>query len=70
MSDLRLVTTRSAELVQVIRTVSVRGRGIEGDSIREVTQYWAFDGELLAESDPTNPPPEPFENPSASPSTD
>lgn len=43
---------RSAEAIQVIRTVALRGEGVESDPAREVTQYWSLDGELLAESDP------------------
>lgn len=44
-------TTRSAEVISVIKTVSTRGNGV--DSVfREVIQYWSLDGKLLAESDP------------------
>lgn len=44
--------TDSARVIQVIETVSVRGKGTEEDMCRPVKQYWSFDGELLAENDP------------------
>lgn len=44
--------TDSAQVIQVIKTESLRGKGVEGDVCRTVTQYWDFDGNLLAESDP------------------
>lgn len=43
---------RSAELIQVIRTVALDGRGTDDDPCREVTQYWSPCGELLATVDP------------------
>jgi hypothetical protein len=44
-------TTRSAKVIEVIETFSVRGNGV--DSVfREVIQYWSKDGKLLAENDP------------------
>ena len=50
----------SVEVVEVVRVVSRRGKGIEEDPIRLVTSYWAFDGRKLAEDDPidriTSPP--------------
>lgn len=42
---------KSAKVIQVIETKSERGLGIERDPVREVTQYWALDGKLLAERD-------------------
>lgn len=43
----------------VVRTIAItettltrRGRGVEGDPIRIVTQYWSIDGQFLAEHDP------------------
>lgn len=47
---------RSARVVQVIETVSLRGDGSD-DPVREVRQYWSFEGELLAEKDPAIGPP-------------
>ena len=43
--------TDSAKVMQVIETKSLRGSGIEGDKCRIVTQYWDFNGKLLAEKD-------------------
>lgn len=45
--------TDSARIIEVIETKALRGSGqCEGDMCRTVTQYWSFDGELLAENDP------------------
>lgn len=41
-----------SRVIQVIETVSVRGKGTEEDTCRPVKQYWSLDGELLAENDP------------------
>ena len=41
-----------AKVVQVIETEITRGRGDMGSPMRIVTQYWSFDGDLLAERDP------------------
>ena len=46
-------TTRSARVIRVIETISIRGKGDEGNVVREVTQYWSLDGRALAEHDPT-----------------
>lgn len=45
---------KDVEVIQVIRTTLLRrGDGKSSDSpIRAVTQYWTFDGTLLAEVDP------------------
>ncbi|KAK9679495.1 hypothetical protein QE152_g40009 [Popillia japonica] len=40
-----------AKVIPVIETRSIRGRGEEDDPVREVFQYWDFDGKLLAERD-------------------
>lgn len=45
--------TRSAIVMQVIKTVSVTGEGVAGDPVREVIHYWDTDGTLLAEVDAT-----------------
>lgn len=52
-----------ARVIRVIETEAMRGDG--GDETperrcRTVKQYWSFDGELLAEYDPTHPPSHPF----------
>lgn len=44
--------TNSAQVIQVIKTESMRGEGTQEDLCRIVTQYWDFDGNLLAENDP------------------
>ena len=44
--------TDSAQVIQVIKTESLRGEGTQEDLCRIVTQYWDFDGNLLAENDP------------------
>jgi len=38
----------SAQVVEVIRTKSLIGAGTEEDPVRVITQYWSFDGKLLA----------------------
>lgn len=43
--------TRSARIIQVIETKSVRGLGTKKDPEREITQYWDFEGNFLAEMD-------------------
>lgn len=44
--------TYSARMISVIETKSLRGRGTKDDMCRIVTQYWDFEGNLLAEHDP------------------
>ncbi len=42
--------------IEVIEsTIMRRGKGVEGDPIRIITQYWSLDGRLLAEVDPCKP---------------
>lgn len=41
-----------ARVIQVIETTLERRGDGKDDPIRIVTQYWSFDGELLAEDDP------------------
>ena len=44
-----------AKLIQVIVTdMECRGKGVESDPCRRITQYWSPKGELLAEVDPCN----------------
>ncbi len=43
--------TDSAKVIQVIETKSLKGIGTKEDPARIVTQYWDFNGKLLAESD-------------------
>lgn len=43
----------SAQTVSLIRTDLLRrGKGVEDDPVRIVTQYWTWEGELVAEVDP------------------
>lgn len=42
--------TDSAELVEVIKTTALKGKGTEDDPAYIVTQYWDLDGKLLAEN--------------------
>lgn len=44
--------TRKARVIQVIETKALKGLGTDKDPAREVTQYWDFDGNRLAISDP------------------
>lgn len=44
--------TDSAQVIRVIVTKSLRGEGTQEDLCRIVTQYWDFEGNLLAENDP------------------
>jgi hypothetical protein len=44
-------TTRSARMIEVIETISIRGDGFDSP-VREVIQYWSKEGILLAEQDP------------------
>lgn len=44
--------TDSVRVLQVIETKAMRGEGTEKDLCRCVTQYWDFEGNLLAENDP------------------
>ena len=41
--------TDSARVIRVIETTSLRGEGTQDDLCRLVTQYWDFDGNLLAD---------------------
>lgn len=51
MKEFRHKTTKSAKVIRVIQTKSTRGRGTSADPVRIVTQYWSFDGKLLAENE-------------------
>lgn len=44
--------TDSARVIQVVETRAIMGAGTQEDPVREVVQYWSFDGEKLAERDP------------------
>ena len=49
--ELELETPRKVELLEVIHTEAVRGKGTNENPVRVVHQYWSKDGELLAEND-------------------
>lgn len=44
-------TPRGVKVVRVIEVRAIRGEGTEKDPVREVVQFWSFDGMLLAEKD-------------------
>ena len=48
---LRTDGIRSIGVIQVIETKTVIGLGVPSDPVREITQYWDMDGNLLAEAD-------------------
>lgn len=48
----RRIMQNVPRVIQVIETNSLRGRGTEEDPCRNVRQYWDFEGNMLAESDP------------------
>lgn len=43
--------TDKAEVMKVIKTTSLLGRGTEKDPARYIYQYWDFEGNLLASHD-------------------
>lgn len=51
MESVRPRGTDKAEVIQVIRTVSLLGNGTEKDPVRHIYQYWDFEGQLLASHD-------------------
>jgi hypothetical protein len=42
--------TESAEIIQVIKTVSLIGMGVEDNPFEQVTEYWLPDGTRLGHS--------------------
>ena len=47
----RATGTKSAKVIQVIETRSIKGLGTESDPAREVVQYWDLEGNHLATFD-------------------
>ena len=47
----RLNGPDSVKVISVVEVKAKRGMGIEGDPVREITQYWYMDGNFLAERD-------------------
>ena len=43
--------TDKAEIIKVIKTTSILGKGTEENPVRYIYQYWDFGGNLLAEHD-------------------
>lgn len=43
--------TDKAEVIQVIKTTSILGKGIKEDPVRYIYQYWDFEGNLIASHD-------------------
>ena len=48
--------TDSARLVTLIETRAIQGYGTDDDPVRTKTQYWDFDGTLVAEIDSDDRP--------------
>lgn len=47
----RAYSTRSAQVIEVLRIIRLGGDG-ESDSAREIVEYWSKEGEFLAMYDP------------------
>lgn len=47
----RLDGPNGVKVISVIEVNAKKGMGIEGDPVREITQYWDMDGNFLAERD-------------------
>lgn len=42
---------RKVQVREVIEVMFIRGKGVDDDAVREVTQFYDFDGTFLAEHD-------------------
>lgn len=51
METVRPRGTDKAEVINVIKTESIIGKGIPEDPVRLIYQYWDFKGKLLASRD-------------------
>lgn len=40
-----------AKVIEIIETKSTRGNGTSADPVREIVQYWDFEGNLICEKD-------------------
>jgi len=50
------VQQKDVYTIRVICTnIETRGKGVDDDPVRRITQYWTMDGYLLAEVDPYKP---------------
>jgi len=45
-------TPDSVKIIEVVEVKAARGAGTDDDAVRIVTQWYSFDGKLLAEDDP------------------
>jgi len=44
----RLTPINQVKIIEVVQVISLIGKGITGNPIREVTEYYSLDGNLLA----------------------
>lgn len=51
----RLTGVNSVKVVQVVEVKSLAGDGEKASPMYEVTEYYSFDGQLLARHNPTKP---------------
>lgn len=51
METIRARGTDKAEVIRVIKTTSILGKGTEEDPVRYIYQYWDFEGNQLAQND-------------------
>ena len=51
MAEVRPDAVTFIDVIQVIKTVAVRGSGTEEDPFRNITQFWTLDGSLIVEFD-------------------
>ena len=51
MTEVRPDAVTFIDVIQVIKTVAVRGAGTEEDPFRNITQFWTLDGSLIVEFD-------------------
>ncbi len=48
---MRQSNVNKAELIEVIKTESICGKGTEESPVRLIIEYWSLEGELLARVD-------------------
>lgn len=47
----RDTNVNSVEIVQMIKVDSVVGRGVDGDPVRVITEFYTMDGQIVARHD-------------------
>lgn len=52
--DIEIRGTKAARLIEVIRTIALKGNGTFENPYREVAQYWTKEGRLIAEEPAEN----------------